>query len=49
MLRQLTPQEIEQVGGAVVYSDLQTAPPDPVPGLPGDEPPFPPELNPLPT
>ena len=46
--RQLTPDEIEQVGGAVTY-DLDATAPEPVAGVPGGEPPFPPELNPLPT
>jgi len=43
----LSPREIRQVGGAICY-DLEIPPPDPVPGLPNEEPPFPPELNPLP-
>ena len=49
-LRPLSAQEIQQVAGAVCYDlDAMAPEPEPVPGLPGEEPPFPPELNPLPT
>jgi hypothetical protein len=46
-LRPLSAHEVRQVTGAVYYYADQTAP-EPDPGLPS-EPPFPPELNPLPS
>jgi hypothetical protein len=46
-LRELSPQEIQQVGGAARH-EVEPAPPETPPGLPGQEPPFPPELNPVP-
>jgi hypothetical protein len=45
-MRTLSPQEIEQVAGAI-YHEPEPAPPEPAPG-PGQEPPFPPELHPVP-
>lgn len=46
-MRELTLQEVRQIVGAALYETEPTAP-EPLPGLPGQEPPFPPELNPVP-
>jgi hypothetical protein len=46
-MRELSIQEIHQVGGSARFDAEPTAP-EPLPGLPGQEPPFPPEFNPLP-
>jgi hypothetical protein len=46
-MRELSMREIDRVGGSARYEIEPTAP-EPLPGLPGQEPPFPPELNPVP-